>query len=199
MQLEQLHLYGKNHPSTNLHKKVIGVSFSEKVAVRDPYSKKKDMKDVKPFMVNSSVNWFEKGIVALNPKDLQLKEQLEQYRIKGISPNGRPTYTDENEHYVDALNLCVLGFTLKYDAMVRVQLAKRITTFKVLDPEMEIEGTTLATGLDASSVRTDGLISKEASDKTVYYNQPKPSAIKSIGFTKNSRQLQKGPRSRGGF
>jgi replicative DNA helicase len=142
MQIEQLHLYGKNHPESGFHKKVIGVSFSEKVSVRDPYTKKKDEKDVKPFMVNNSVNLFEKGMLALDPKDNQLKEQLEGYRVKSISPTGRPTYSDENEHYVDALNLCMLGFALQYDSMIRVQLAKRIASFSALDGELANTQTT---------------------------------------------------------
>jgi len=136
MQIEQLHLYGKNHPESGFHKKVIGMSFSEKVSVRDPYTKKKDAKDVKPFMVNNSVNLFEKGMIALDPRDSQLKEQLEGYRIKSISPTGRPTYSDDNEHYVDALNLCMLGFALQYDSMIKVQLARRIATFTALDGEL---------------------------------------------------------------
>ena len=154
MQVEQLHLYGKSHPESGLHKKVIGVSFSEKVPVRDPYTKKKENKDVKPFMVNTSVNWFEKGIIALDAGDLQLKEQLEQYRVKSISPTGRPTYTSENEHYIDALNLCILGFTLNYDSMIRVQLAKRVGVLTTLDKELiSQKGTTLATGLNVEKPR----------------------------------------------
>lgn len=156
MQIEQLHLYGKNHPETGLHKKVIGVQFSEKIPVRDPYTKRKDMKDVKPFMVNHSVNLFEKGMVALDPKDLQLKEQLEQYSIKAISPNGRPTYTDENEHFVDAFNLAMLGFALQYDAMIRVQLAKRIAVVSTVDRYMS-SGTTLGSGLNTDVLREDAL------------------------------------------
>lgn len=133
MQIEQLHLYGMRNPKTNFHKKVIGVSFSEKIKVRDPYTKKKDEKDVKPFMVNNSVNLFEKGLIALEPNDLQLRSQLEQYRIKTISPNGRPTYTDENEHYIDAMNLSLLGFALRYDDMIRTRLAGRIAVIPNMD------------------------------------------------------------------
>ena len=190
MQIEQLHLYGKNHPETGLHKKVIGVSFSEKIAVRDPYTKKKDMKDVKPFMVNSSVNWFEKGIVALDPKDMQLKEQLEQYCIKGISPTGRPTYTDENEHFVDAFNLCVLGFTVNYDAMIRVQLAKRISVFSALDKTLQTQdGTTLATGLDVSSMRADSIDNDKPKKKKAptTFDNAKVKPLKSLGFSKGTR------------
>lgn len=183
MQIEQLHLYGKNHPETGLHKKVVGVSFSEKVSVRDPYTKKKDEKDVKPFMVNSSVNWFEKGIIALDPTDLQLKEQLEQYSIKSISPTGRPTYTDVNEHFVDALNLCVLGFTKNYDDMIRVQLAKRISVISALDKALlSQQGTTLASGLKIDETRTTDL---EEKTQKVLGQTTHSAAFKTFGLSSN--------------
>lgn len=181
MQIEQLHLYGKGHPETGLHKKVIGVSFSEKVPVRDPYTRKKDSKDVKPFMVNSSVNWFEKGMVALSPRDTQLKEQLEQYSIKAISPNGRPTYTDENEHFVDAFNLCVLGFTMQYDAMIRVQLAKRIAPITALDKVLSDSGTTTATGLTLNDTNRSGDLVADKKEKSKYDVHPKTAKIASLG------------------
>ncbi len=118
MQVEQLHLHGIRTGNKEFSKKVIGVSFSEKVKVRDPHTRKVVKKPVKPFMVNYSVNQFEKQHIAF-PWDRKLVDQLENYYIKNVSPNGMPTYTDENEHIVDALNLCFLGFALKYDDMIK--------------------------------------------------------------------------------
>lgn len=199
MQIEQLHLYGKSHPQTGLHKKVIGVSFSEKIPVRDPYTRKKDMKDVKPFMVNSSVNWFEKAMVALPPRDTQLKEQLEQYSIKGISPNGRPTYTDENEHFVDAFNLCVLGFTVQYDAMIRVQLAKRIAPITALDKVVSDSATTLATGLSLGDTNRTESIKAEKKEKSKYDTNVKAAKITSFGVGSKGRSGRVGPVGRTTF
>lgn len=186
MQIEQLHLYGKNHPETGMHKKVVGVSFSEKVDVRDPYTKKKDSKDVKPFMVYSSVNLFEKGMVALNPADMQIKEQLEGYRYKSVSPNGRPIFSDDNEHYVDAMNLCMLGFSLQYDSMIRVQLAKKIATFSSLDRELS------ETNTSAGAKLTDEQ-SRNFLDTIENTNKLKSDATRSIGIKslgRNSRSAR---------
>lgn len=180
MQVEQLHLYGKHHPASGMHKKVIPVSFSEKISVRDPYTKKKDDKDVKPFMVNNSVNLFEKGMVALDPKDNQLREQLEQYRIKAISPTGRPTYSDENEHFLDALNLCMLGFAKQYDSMIRVQLAKKIAAITGLDKELMESNTTGATGLSP----TQRSNYEETIDENRSARSTKVGSIKSFGRSK---------------
>lgn len=197
MQIEQLHLYGKNHPETGLHKKVIGIQFSEKIPVRDPYTKKKDLKDVKPFMVNSSVNLFEKGMIALDPTDMQLKEQLEQYRIKAISPNGRPTYTDENEHFIDALNLALLGFMIQYDAMIRVQLAKKIAVVSSLDKYMT-SGTTMGAGLSTDALRSDSLETNN-NKKSKYDTYTKTSAIVTLGRSSKGRSGSSKHTSRSSF
>lgn len=200
MQIEQLHLYGKSHPETGLHKKVIGVSFSEKVPVRDPYTRKKDMKDVKPFMVNSSVNLFEKGMVALPPRDMQLKEQLEQYSIKGISPNGRPTYTDENEHFVDAFNLCVLGFMIQYDALIRVQLAKRIAPITALDKVLSDSATTIATGLSLGDANRSEDVKASNKEKSITYStNTKAASLKTFGLQSKGRSGKVGPVGRTSF
>lgn len=198
MQLEQLHLYGKHHPESGLHKKVIGVSFSEKISVRDPYSKKKDDKEVKPFMVNQSVNLFEKGMIALAPEDDQLKSQIEQYRIKGVSPNGKPVYSDDDEHFVDALNLCVLGFAKHYDSLIRVQLAKKIAGVTGVDHELMNSNTTGATGMttdrksEYSESRADSIAKEE--EKTIRVSQGSKS--KKISFN-TSRGSMRGVKHRG--
>lgn len=192
MQIEQLHLYGKHHPNSGLATKVIPVQFAEKVSVRDPYTRKKDEKDVKPFMVNSSVNLFEKGMIALDPTDTQLRTQLEQYIIKAISPNGRPTYSDENEHYVDALNLCMLGFTMQYDSMIRVQLAKKIAGLtNVLDRQLMESNTTGATGLSPDQKRNFLEDINEKQDESHRQHRVSKPNTKAAGIS----QLGRKPRS----
>ncbi len=70
-------------------------------------------------MVNNSVNLFEKGKVVLDPKDKDMITELEEYRVKSISSAGLPIYTDENEHAIDAMNLCLLIFAQKYDSLLK--------------------------------------------------------------------------------
>lgn len=118
-QLEMLHKYGMEHPETGLAEKVIGYQFSQKIEVRDPYTKKKDQKHLKPFMVNNSVNLFEKYKIVLDGSDKTMITQLEEYRVKSISSTGLPVYTDENEHAIDAMNLALLLFEQKYGKLLR--------------------------------------------------------------------------------
>ncbi|MEG1870573.1 MAG: hypothetical protein RR192_01080 [Peptostreptococcaceae bacterium] len=125
-QIELLHKYGMENPMTGLHDKVIGYQFGQKIEVRDPHTFKKDKKPLKPFMVNNSVVVLEKGKLILDPSDKLLIEQLESYRIKSISITGIPTYTDENEHAVDALNLCLLMFEQKYGTLMRTVVSSKM-------------------------------------------------------------------------
>ena len=70
-------------------------------------------------MVNNSVNLFEKGKIILDGSDKTMISELEEYRIKNITSAGLPQYTDENEHAIDAMNLCLLSFALHYDSLLR--------------------------------------------------------------------------------
>ena len=127
VQLEMLHKYGFEHEETGLADKVIGYQFSQKIEVTDPYTRKKDSKDLKPFMVNNSVNLFEKGKIVLDPKDKTMIQQLEEYRVKSISASGKPIYTDENEHAIDSMNLALLAFEQHHG-----ELLKKVFSIKTI-------------------------------------------------------------------
>ena len=133
-QLEMFHQYGHENPSSGFADKVVGFQFSEKIEVTDPHTRKRDKKHLKPFMVNNSVNLFEKCKVILDPDDKYIIEELEEYRIKSISSSGLPIYTDENEHAIDAMNLALLIFAQKYDKLLRKVYSSKIALINsVLD------------------------------------------------------------------
>lgn len=117
VQIEMLKKYGTLNPETGLHTKVIGYQLGQKLEVLDPHTKKKEKKNLKPFMVNNSVLVFERNKILLHPDDKLMTRQLENYRVKSVSTYGVPTYTDTDEHSVDALNLCLLAFEQKYGEM----------------------------------------------------------------------------------
>lgn len=171
VQLELLHKYGSEHPETGLAEKVIGYQFSQKIEVTDPYTRKKDQKHMKPFMVNNSVNLFEKGKIILNPKDKTLIEQLEEYRVKSISSSGLPIYTDENEHAVDAMNLALLIFEQKYGNLLKkifgtktyfigmIDKRKGNVDSRELDKTDSLLEETLALYVRQNQNRTEGIVS----------------------------------------
>lgn len=125
-QLELFHKYGEQHPESGLADKVVGYQFSQKIEVTDPYTRKKDEKHMKPFMVNNSVNVFEKGKMILDPSDKYVITELEEYRVQSISAAGLPTYSSENEHALDAMNLALLIFAQKYDSLLKKVYSSKI-------------------------------------------------------------------------
>ena len=137
-QLEMLRKYGIANPITGLAEKTVGYQFSEKIEVRDPYTRKVDRKPLKPFMVNNSVNVFEKEKIIFDPSDKQIVEQFVGYKIKSISSSGLPIYSDENEHMIDAVNLCLLIFEQNYGALLKRIISTQIysiDTFKGKEDE----------------------------------------------------------------
>jgi replicative DNA helicase len=138
-QVELLHKYGMQHPLTGLHEKVVGVNFSEKIDVRDPYTLKKDKKKIKPFMVNNSVIVFERNAIMLNPYDKKLIKQFEDYRIKSIGVDGTPTFVETNEHIVDAVNLALFMFEQKYGDLLKRVTQNRCALLPRLDIKDEVK------------------------------------------------------------
>lgn len=125
-QIELLHTYGIENPSSGLAQKVIGYQFGEKIEVRDPHTRKIDKKPLKPFMVSNSVNVFEKMKIVFDPTDKLMIGQFEEYVIKSVSVTGLKIYSDVNEHTVDALNLCLLIIEQKYGALFRSVISSKI-------------------------------------------------------------------------
>lgn len=119
-QIEQLHVWAEKLAGKAFAKRIIRLNLSEKVSVFDPITKKEEKKHIKPFMVNNAVFMFEKEMVALNPKDRETISQFEAYEVKSWGVDGRPTYTDENEHILDCIVFALYGFTKFYDDILKI-------------------------------------------------------------------------------
>lgn len=126
MQIEDLVTYGMKNPKSNLHHKIVRVNFSEKVEIRDPFTLQKVKKDIKPFMVNNLVVAFERGRIALNPDDKHTIKQFTDYSIVRWGVDGRPIYSDTNEHIHDCIMLAMHGFVQKYTDIMKVKTSVSI-------------------------------------------------------------------------
>lgn len=130
-QIERLHIYGDEHPETNLRNKVIGYQFKESIDVMDPITKETHKEPVKQFMVNQLKLNIERERLIMSPFDEVLHKQLIDYEVDHISANGMPVYTSKNEHFVDALGLAHLAFVLKFPditaAIKTVKYSTKIT------------------------------------------------------------------------
>ena len=117
-QVETLHKYGMDHPETGLHKKVVGVSFSESKSVVDPWTKISEKKPIKPFMVNQLALLFERDRIIINDNDELIIRQLENYRVVKRTVSGVPVFTSEDEHAIDCMMLCVLAFVEHFPGII---------------------------------------------------------------------------------
>lgn len=113
-QIERLHIYGDEHPSTGLKNKVVGYQFKQTLDIQDPVEKTVRREPMKPFMVNQLARAFERDQILLSPFDEVLHKQLVDYCVDHLSQGGQPVYTSKNEHFVDALGLAYLAFVLNF-------------------------------------------------------------------------------------
>lgn len=118
-QIERLHIYGDEHPATNLKNKVVGWQFANKIDVMDPVTHVLHKEPMKPFMVNQLTLAFEREQLILSPFDDTLHKQLIDYCVDHTTQSGQPVYTSKNEHFVDALGLAYLAFVLKFPRLAK--------------------------------------------------------------------------------
>lgn len=125
-QIEQLRKWYAENRHMGNPKKIVRLNLSEKITIYDPITRKAEKQHIKPFMVNNAVYMFERGMVALNPHDKETITQFESYEVKSWSVDGRPTYTDENEHILDCIVFCLFGFVKYFDDVLKVTKAATI-------------------------------------------------------------------------
>ena len=113
-QIERLHIYGDEHPTSCLKTKVKGFQFKNSLDIMDPITKQLDRKPMKPFMVNQLQIAFERENIMLSPFDEIMHKQLIDYEVEKIGANGNPVFTSVNEHYIDALGLSYLAMVLEF-------------------------------------------------------------------------------------
>lgn len=105
----------------NIRNVLVGYDSGAAIMVQDVVTREKVKKPAKSFMVNCSVRLFEQNKIRLSSSDNILKQQLENYIIERITPNGNPVYGMEKQsigdHRLDALNLAVVAFQLNFDEL----------------------------------------------------------------------------------
>lgn len=121
-QIEMLRKYGLEHPKTNLAHKVKGIYFGDMMEIRDPVTKQRIKKHMKPFMVNLAVRRLEDGqIIIPDSEDVKngLVGQMRDYTVVRETALGQPIYSDNNDHALVAWMLAILGATVEYSDIAK--------------------------------------------------------------------------------
>jgi hypothetical protein len=119
-QVEMLRLHGRENPETGMQKKVKRIQFSQNIEIRDPATREVDKKDAKNFMINQTSILLDRDQIVVSPFDDMIWKQMMDYQVVRISQNGKPIYTSENEHALDAFMLTILGFTIEFPNITKI-------------------------------------------------------------------------------
>ena len=162
VQVELLHKYGVENPSSRLRERVKGVSFGEMVEVRDPYTKLPIRKEIKPYMVDNLRQYLENEAISFPIEDEELYMQLISYVVVKTTSSGRPVFEAGGsavDHAHDALMLALLAITQNYGALHKMNFATKSATFSntFFMPK---------SSTDEDEKEDSGVISRNTLDKT---------------------------------
>lgn len=96
-----------------LGNKVKGVFYGSSQMVRDPVTREFDKKPLKSFIVNQTVLMLERGQIRIPHRNVDetLARQMTNYQvIRHSAKTGEATYTDVDEHSLDALMFGLFAF-----------------------------------------------------------------------------------------
>jgi replicative DNA helicase len=125
VQIEVLHDFGQqavmrqgaNSPDARLRNIVKEYDFGSSIEIHDLFTHQPVKKPAKPFLVENSVRRFENLTFKYPVSDKSYSDQLMGYIVERVSNTGRPVYKARNEnvgdHFLDAVNLALVAFTLE--------------------------------------------------------------------------------------
>jgi len=111
---------GANSPNARLRNIVKGYDFGGSIEIRDLFTKQPISKKAKPFLIENSVRRFEQLTFKYPSSDELFTKALQGYIVKRITTTGVPVYEMQDEsvgdHFLDAVNLALVAFTLEKSA-----------------------------------------------------------------------------------
>ena len=185
----------------SIGEKVEAIAFGSVETVRDPVSRQMDKKPLKAFMVSMTNLLLERGQLRIpNAYDDQgshwdevLKRQMTNYVIKKISPTtGMPTFTNVDEHALDAFMLTLYAFNKKMPKLAQALITK--------EPVRRMDSVQ-QTYVDP----VKHLFQEEAfsSEKPVEWDEPGQPPLKRVGLGSKAKRQKKndpwGGRGSGSF
>jgi replicative DNA helicase len=165
--------------------KVKGIHLGSSYEVRDPISRVFERKPIKPFMVNQAVLLLERGMLRIPSVkvDEEVFRQMTNYQVVKIAAKtGEATFTNKDEHALDAFMLSLLAFTIEMpeltNTIFQIEVARTMFSAKTVqyDPLKEL-----------SMGRGTNTLSKEPE-----WDEPGPAPLKKVrlGYSKAKNQTE---------
>ena len=127
MQGEILRKYGADNPETGLIYKVKSISFSSRVNIYDEATGTKQTHQIKQVLMTQMRKWFEERRVVGSRHSVTLRDQLENYRVEGVTQVGYKWNT-EDEHFVDALALAIHAINVEFQHLFNTIVPMQVAT-----------------------------------------------------------------------
>lgn len=127
-QVELLHKYGLENPSSRLHETVKGLQFAQSIEMMDPFTQQKVKKKLKNFMVDNLYKMFQSQVLAFPGHDDELYLQIISYVVKKQNDYGEPIYSPgpgAADHAHDALILACYAIADNYDSLLNPIFASK--------------------------------------------------------------------------
>lgn len=145
---------GKNHPDAKL-RSVKFFDFGSAVEITNPWTKQKEKKFAKAFLVDNAVRFFESGIFLFPVSDKELKDQLGGYYIDHVSEGGKPKYVAgaAGDHLLDAMMLALVAYALEFHSIGKPTFSSNIAFAPpILSPSAEEAGGETVTQISSTEV-----------------------------------------------
>lgn len=104
-----------------LGEKVKGVFYGSSIEVRDPISRIIEKKPLKPFLIGQTTLLLERGQLRIPEKETSdvIRRQMTNYQVVKVSARTQePTYSDTDEHGLDAMVFALYAFIEEYPELV---------------------------------------------------------------------------------
>lgn len=136
-QIELLKQHGLSTGNSLFTERLKPIVMKSNIEVRDPVTNKVEPKPVKHFMVNMAARNVEEHRVILplsedtqalstDGKGVGIVQQMREFLIEKYSSSGAPIYSQGYEHTLTAWMLALLGFTMEYSRVAKVNMDSRV-------------------------------------------------------------------------
>lgn len=139
MQIETLHLMARQQ-NPQLIEKIHDVDFNSNYETRDAQNKEVIKRRLKQMMVGNLQKLFEDDRILIPKGDAVLKKQLQQYKILNFTERG-PSYSKENEHFIDTLGMAAWAFFKYYDNPFKIIPVTKVVAVPRYIDEAEYQAT----------------------------------------------------------
>jgi len=191
--IEELTLYGRQHPELNLSQKLRVIDSGAVVEHYDHVIQKMVKKRNKSLMINFSVLSLEEGMFVL-PKeedtDTRLIGQMRNYIVKHVTARGEYAYEGE-DHILDAFNLAVYGFQQNFGQLLTSRVTYQINLFP--DPRAQMypqRASTVNGPIPITKFKSNGTYNMPIRDpdKPIQVQSPRRGFLPGIGSRQNISQ-----------